>query len=348
MNKENVKNNRIVRHTYYYFNSIFNRKSLRHKAETTIEKFGIGYPSEEIKNNQIKDMIRMNQLYGFTFEEYLYFHFADKSVKERRAFVADWEHLGYTCAMNDPDNVEIFDNKWKTYQKYRPYYHRDVDYIEGYAGKAAFEEFASRHSDFIVKPLDQSCGHGVGIVHGGDTSFEELLRENNGRFLIEELIDQSEEMAQFHPASVNTVRVTTIKLEEEVLIVHPFMRMGQHGNHVDNGGAGGIMCTIDAESGKIIAAADENGHSFTRHPDSGIEILGFKIPRWAELRNFVTELARIVPDNHYTGWDLALTDYGWVLVEANRRGQFVGWQIPTQVGFREELNKIMKDLGKKY
>lgn len=210
------------------------------------------FPSEEAKNAQVNDMIRMNMRYGYGFDEYIYFHFENKSLEERRKFVADWEHLGYTCAMNNPSNAELFDNKWKTYQKYRSYYHRDVDYIENDAGKVAFKKFTSRHSDFIVKPLDQSCGHGVRIVRGGGTTFDELLRENNGHFLIEELINQSKNMAQFHPASVNTVRVATISIGEEVHVVNPFFRIGQHGNHVDNAGSGGIICPINASTGTIL------------------------------------------------------------------------------------------------
>ena len=50
--------------------------------------------------------------------------------------------------------------------------------------------------------------------------------------------------------------------------------------------------------------------------------------------------------NKYAGWDLALTEKGWVMVEGNARGQFV-WQIPMQKGFMKEANQILKRLKMK-
>lgn len=353
LSKEDVKNNRLVRHAYYFGDGIVRRGKLKRKAGKMQKAFGIEYLSVKEKEIQIKDMIDMYMRYGYGFDEYLYFHFANKSLKERLSFVADWEHLGYTCAMNNPQNAELFDNKWKTYQLFKEYYGREVVLCEGVAGEAKFLNMAKKHTRFIVKPVDESCGHGVKLIHnlGEDILSElyyDLLNKNHGRLIAEELIHQVDNMAAFHPASVNTIRATTIRLDNEVLIIHPFLKIGQHGNHVDNGGAGGILCTIDLHTGKITEASDEKSTPYTIHPDTKKKIVGFTVPKWEKLISLVQELALRVPDNRYTGWDLALTESGWVMVEANRRGQFVGWQIPTQIGFREELNDIMRRAGLKY
>ena len=76
-------------------------------------------------------------------------------------------------------------------------------------------------------------------------------------------------------------------------------------------------------------------------------LVGYKIPFWSEAKALVRELAQVVPENRYTGWDLALTDGGWVLVEANRRAQF-GFQMSLQKGFRKEIDGYLAKLGKKY
>lgn len=56
------------------------------------------------------------------------------------------------------------------------------------------------------------------------------------------------------------------------------------------------------------------------------------------------ELADVLPDNHYTGWDLALTDNGWVLQEANDRGTFILFQITEKKGFKQEIEEIVHEL----
>ena len=183
-----------------------------------------------------------------------------------------------------------------------------------------------------------------GVTESKNSLFNELLAEYKNTFLIEELIKQSPEMAKFHPASVNTVRVPTVRFDDEILILHPFFRTGRGNNCVDNAGAGGVFGVVDPESGIVTQAADEKGIFYNNHPDTKEKMLGFKIPKWNEAVSFAKELAQVTPDNRYTGWDLALTDSGWIMVEGNSTGQFV-WQIPEQKGSREELNNILKRLG---
>lgn len=351
--KETVKNHRLVRHLYYFARGVVQNKQLSAKARKTLKIFQSTCLDPAQEARLVKDMVRMNAYYGFDFDEYLCYRFAERDMDDRRTFVADWEHLGYTCAMNNAANAGIYDNKWNTYQKYQRFYGRDILLCCSIADAPAFQAFTQKHTRFITKPLDASCGKGIQIFDrekfdGSDEAFfEMLLHTYQSSFVVEELIVQVTELEKLHPASVNTVRVPTIRTDDETLIIHPFLRIGQHGNHVDNAGAGGIMAAVDVETGRVFAAADEYGKVFDVHPDTNEQIVGYVIPRWEEAKKLVKELAQVVPDNRYTGWDIALTDHGWIMVEANRRGQFV-WQIPMQKGFREEINCILSKLGKTY
>ena len=56
-------------------------------------------------------------------------------------------------------------------------------------------------------------------------------------------------------------------------------------------------------------------------------------------------MASECPDVHYVGWDLALTDDGWVMIEGNEDGQF-GFQYISP-GVAKEVAEIYKKLKKK-
>jgi len=163
--------------------------------------------------------------------------------------------------------------------------------------------------------------------------------------VLEECINQVVEMSDFHPQSVNTVRLSVIRLPNRVVIFEPFMRIGRGGSCVDNAGAGGLIAAIDSDTGKVIACGDEMGRTYEYHPDTGKKIIGFTVPMWKEACQLGRELAEIVPTTRYIGWDIALTKKGWDVVEGNEMAQFVA-QLATKKGIRTRLDAIVKEVLK--
>ena len=41
------------------------------------------------------------------------------------------------------------------------------------------------------------------------------------------------------------------------------------------------FAAIDERTGVTLGVADEKGNAYTHHPDSGLSLLDFQIPRWA-------------------------------------------------------------------
>ncbi len=103
------------------------------------------------------------------------------------------------------------------------------------------------------------------------------------------------------------------------------------------------MANISLDNGIVDTdGVDELGREYITHPDSGLPIKGFQIPRWDELVTLSYQLARVLPEQHYVGWDLALTeDKGWVMVEGNGGGQFIH-QYATHKGARDIVNRFMR------
>ena len=346
MKFERIRFNRPCRHILCMGKTVRYRSKLRAFAEKCLRENEISCSSAE-KDALIRDMIHMYCFYGFTFQEFLALGFQNRSLKERKEFVADWEHSWFSHKLNRQANDLIFDNKSKTYAVFQPYYQRKTLMCNSEAQREEFAAFAKGLDSFAVKALIGSMGKKFRIVQTSslnEHSFSDLLRAYPGGFLAEELIVQDPRLAKLHPASVNTCRVPTMRYDDETVVFYPMLRVGQHGSIVDNAGQGGLICSLDPVTGRVIAVADERGRQFETHPDTGEALIGFVVPRWEEALAFVKQLAQVVPDNRSMGWDIALTEKGWVLVEANRRGQF-GWQYTLQKGWRAEMNAMLKRAG---
>ncbi len=329
-------------------------KSLLHPGHInkTISTY-LGELSVEEKQKIFDDIVNTAKKYRFSADEYFCYHFLDKNEEERKTFISDLNRIDFCERLNKAKNLSIFDDKMRSAEVFAEFYGRDICGIRGSKDIEAFRNFLKKHERFILKPNTGTCGQGIKILTispNDQTAIENLVKEYCSKagdgFIVEELVVQSAPMAQFHASSLNTVRLATIKYDDRVEVIASFFRMGRGGNIVDNAGAGGVFGTVDVETGVVDAVGDEYGNSYTHHPDTNIEIVGFQIPRWNEAVETAKKLATIVSGNRYAGWDLALTDSGWIMIEGNARGQFV-WQMPRQKGFMDQANDILKNLGMK-
>jgi len=299
-----------------------------------------------------KDMMHEAKQYNVGFGEYIMYHVEKRDNEERRQFIPTHERVLYCERLNKPENQMIFDDKGKTYEVFKPYFKRDLTEVVGYAKESVqdFKTFVEAHPRFIIKPFNGGNGRGIKIVDASESdSFEALCqtlkKEYPSGFVAEELIVQSKELAEVHPASVNTMRIFTILFDDGRVEFLPFSwRVGRGGSCVDNGGSGGIFCALD-ENGVVVSTADEKGRIYEVHPDTGHPLIGFQVPRFEEAKALAAELAKVVPTNRYCGWDIALTDDGWVMQEGNWQGGIVAFQCPMQRGYRKEMDAIMKELG---
>ncbi|MBR3901405.1 MAG: hypothetical protein IKJ60_07650 [Ruminococcus sp.] len=311
--------------------------------EKNIKTF-VGDISEEQKKEYIIDMVYSLHRFGCPFDEYFLFGYPTLNVKGREEFITDKRRWEYYAKMNTEENKEIFNDKRKAYDTFGKYYKRELIEVQSDEDEEKFLDFLSRNSRFIVKPYNGSGGRGIFVADSADYSDSKamfaMLREK-GHVVIEQLIRPAAEMAVFNASSVNTVRVPTLRLKDRVVVFEPFLRTGLGNAVVDNAASGGAFAPIDPETGMCtMAAVDEFGRKYLKHPKSGVVYPGFQIPKWKEAVAFVTELSEVLPDNHYVGWDIALTEDGWVMVEGNPRGQLVS-QYATKKGCRKLLESYM-------
>lgn len=296
-----------------------------------------------------KDMLFSRMYYETDFNQYFLFEFEKKTDRGRREFVGGHEKARYTDFLHQSSDIyRKFRNKYIAYQTFKPFYHRDVVRVMEESDRDAFLEFARKHPRFILKINDEALGNGIRILDLqtlGKTSealFSELLADRK-EYLAEELIEQAPELARIHPSSVNTVRFVTYLKNGKVEHLFSFLRMGAGGGIIDNATAGGISAAIDLETGIVTTpGCRENQTRFLCHPDTGVQIIGMQIPRWSELLETVDQLAQVVPEQKYVGWDMALTKDGWVMVEGNDSAMMTAIQMCERKGLRKVFDAMFK------
>ena len=122
--------------------------------------------------------------------------------------------------------------------------------------------------------------------------------------------------------------------------------MGMGNSVVDNLNSGGLAAVIDKETGIISTpGADKIGETFEKHPDTGTEIIGFEIPKFAEAVATVKEAATVVPQIGYAAWDIAVSDDDVQLIEGNQYPGHDIYQMPCHItdgyGILPVLNKAI-------
>lgn len=346
----NIAKNKAPKNKFaknYYSNRLYNKyyKKEKKKIMKQINIYYKNHSEKDIKNC-IKDMIYSKNTYGITYAEYFMFKFADKSHQERNSYISGKGRHAYLKYLNQNDFYHRFTDKYETYLLYQKYFKRDLIYLNSKDDFYKFEEFCIKHKVIVKKPVNSSLGKGIELLNtkGVDLNmlFNDLL-EQHGEFILEEKIKQSKIMSSLHPESVNTIRVIPfMKKDGSIIIHHPFLKIGQNDSFVDNGGAGGILASIDANTGVVISdGIDEHMNVYKKHPNTKVKIKGFQIPDWDDVKKLAAKLLKENPSARYVGWDLAHTAKGWIVVEGNGKTMFVGQQMPMGKGIKKELEELI-------
>ena len=257
-------------------------------------------------------------------EEYYILGFDRLTDRQRAAFLSrEDKDIILSYRGGSGRKYLLLHDKYRFYQKFKPLYHRDVCMLQRSDDHRSFVNFCAKHSSFIAKNTQGHMGIGT-VIRTHDGSEEgirgeiEFLLSAGDAWIVEELIRQDKRMASLNPSSINTVRVCSRWNSKGFQVFETFIRMGRAGNVVDNIGSGGLSAEVDCTSGRVISdAVDNRRHAFAAHPDSGVVLKGFQIPRWDELMELTRQAHEMIPDYHYVGWDFALSKDGWVIVEGN-------------------------------
>ena len=265
----------------------------------------------------------------------------------------------YIDYLNKKEDMHLLRNKWHAYLLLKDAYRREVLLLESEQDFPAFEAFCQRHPTFVVKPVGLGLSLGVRKVDVENanlhTLFDQLFIEietENGHWnsgtekgvLVEELIEQGEEMAMLHPASVNSVRMLTINLGDgDIRLWYPYVRIGVGGHFISSAATGSIVAGINAGTGVVYSTGfDKLGRITDVHPDTHFTIKGIKIPRWGQLYQKAIEMSKRLPTLRYIGWDFVYDKDGeWIVMEGNENAGISSSQLIHHRGMREEFEQLI-------
>ena len=174
--------------------------------------------------------------------------------------------------------------------------------------------------NLIIKPSVASAG-GRGIVFWNKRDkiedFYEKLSTSD-EIIVQDIVNQHANLSRIHKNSLNTIRVLTLYIDNEVKVLSCVLRMGVNGNKVDNVSSGGISCGINADGTLKRFACSKYGEKLECHPQ-GIKFSDVIIPNFTEILNKAKDLApRLLGYTRLVSWDFSLDENAEpVLIEAN-------------------------------
>ena len=273
--------------------------------------------------------VRMDTLwcrfvYGAPVSQYIGFNMFQMNRHERNRYITDGRSRKLVRVLNNVSDDEraMLDQK----QLFNKAFHKFVKRQWIYVPDCSDEEilsFLERHETIIAKPADEKQGRGVCKLNSPDVLKDKAVfidQARKQRMLLEEYVQQHPAMNAVNPSSLNTIRVATVRSKDgEVSILGASLRGGGAGSVVDNLHAGGVQYPIDVQLGVVVRGGMtfDGEKDILVHPSTQQVMIGFQIPNWDQVISMVKEAAAIPEHLRYVGWDVAVTEDGCEIIEAN-------------------------------
>ena len=162
------------------------------------------------------------------------------------------------------------------------------------------------------------------------------------RIFMEELVIQHPEMNVLCPTSVNTIRMMTYNDHGTPILLWVGQRVGNGINPVDNFHAQGMGVLVDMQTGKLVGKAiDKDNQEFVEHPTTKVRFDGFQIPCFEEAKQMVLEACLKDDKICMIGWDVAISEKGPLIIEANRWPGFDLVQVLEDRGRMDMVRDVL-------
>ena len=301
-------------------NFIKNNRKLIERSKLYSQAIGLG-KGEWVK--VFTDYVISHIFYRFSAADYYVIgNGYTLSRYEKKRFFTEKRAFWLWKKVNDPKYIHFLKNKVETLEFFSDFVSREWLY----ASKSSFSDFmdfVNKTPVFIAKPLHGYEGHGI-EKHSTNGFPEEELKTLYNHLVSKDML--LEECLKAHDdiylgtKSLNTFRLyTMIDGKGDVHVLKAKYRAGT-GDAITDTADGCIAYPISIEHGVIEGPGINevlNSKNYFYHPGSDKLVVGMKIPMWDRVLEVVTEAAKKIPQIRYIGWDLAVTNDGVEIIEAN-------------------------------
>lgn len=187
------------------------------------------------------------------------------------------------------------------------------------------EDFISNGGEFVIKPLCATGGSGFHLIHSNelrDVVRTKVMKKES--FIIQDKVIQHDYSSTIYPDSVNTIRIVLFRdiYDRRIKLAGTSHRFGtDQSKPVDNLGKGGILTSIDSETGMLgqsfIYEGTQNAGWHVTHPNTGATIENVQIPAWKEKINMIINIFDRISWFEYGGLDVVFTKDSFVILEIN-------------------------------
>lgn len=220
---------------------------------------------------------------------------------------------------------------------------------------SAYDMISSIEKKYLIKPsLYSGSGRNISSIEKREgklflgnkaSTCREIFSMYNKDYCIQEIIKQNNNISKFNSDTVNTIKIFTARVKNEIVFLNSYARFGIEGFLTDNYGSGGIYCGMNREGVLNDFAYRMYEEKYEYHPDSKYKFEGYKYPGFFEIVEKAKKMHRELPYFKFATWDMTLDKEGNpVLVETNLLHQDInGYQLQNGPLFGEYTDRILTD-----
>lgn len=209
--------------------------------------------------------------------------------------------------------------------------------------------------DIIIKPtVDSGSGRAVRFMTEDERAhIKSTLAGLGSDFIAQEAIKQHPVFASINPSSVNTLRVMTYILNDNIYHIPIALRMGTGNSRVDNIHAGGLVVGV-LNNGELLPSAyqlgyGDNKNRFIMHPSTGVEFKNIVLPAIDKVIESAYSIHSRFPRLGIASWDFTVDeDNNPIFIEANLINQSIWFPqiVHGKGGFGKNTSELLHLLRK--